>query len=408
VETTDNTTPPTAHSRHYRVPAAGWTYISVVCLLGIGSINSQNNLLFFIFGLALGAILVSGIISGSMMMGVRVQRLPINNARAGETARIKYRVHNTNRFVPIFALTITEATLAPKRSKGVMPHAEPDPPLWGLFASRLPPRVPRPHALLAHLNAGDNAELTTAFTPARRGHIELHRIRVTTIFPLGIVEKTVVFNQPATVTVAPRVHQLRASAVDSALATARPAEHASRKRGTGLEFYGLREYTPGDSPRHISWRASARLGTLLTRETESDADRSILINLELPHHTNALNTAHLAQLDPLIPIQSPEEHAIQLAASLAAAATRQGRRTGLRCEAANLELPPSASPKQLDAILNALANLGQNPNPPSPRDQRAARLAAPLTVTASTNAKKTPNTLNPDDLHRLAQTDRAA
>lgn len=382
--------------RQYRVPAAGWTYIAVVSLVGIGSINSQNNLLFFLFGLALGAILVSGIISGSMMMGVRVERLRVDDARVGEPARIRYRVHNANRFVPIFAVSITEKSLAPKGSgrsaASFLPHDEPPPRLFGLFASRLPPKVPRPHAMLAFLRAGESADVVTTLRPLRRGRVKLSRIRVTTTFPLGIVEKTVVFVQPDSFVVEPRVDALTPADIRAATDDPAPSAHASKRRGLGLEFFALREYVPGDSPRFVSWRASARHGTLLTKETEADADHAMMIDLRLPAGDDALDPDTLTARDPLIAPPAPVEHAIARAASLAAGGTRMGRRVGLRCDAAGVLVPPHGNPRQLAAILNELALLDATNGPPAP-PARAERDAAVLVVDAS---KATPIDADPN------------
>ncbi|MFC4637399.1 transglutaminaseTgpA domain-containing protein [Deinococcus hohokamensis] len=50
----------------------------------------------------------------------------------------------------------------------------------------------------------------------------------------------------------------------------RAGEGEGRARQPGNEdFAGLRPYTPGDSPRQISWRHAARTGQLLTRETDA-------------------------------------------------------------------------------------------------------------------------------------------
>jgi uncharacterized protein (DUF58 family) len=55
---------------------------------------------------------------------------------------------------------------------------------------------------------------------------------------------------------------------------------ASRTRGDGFEvprpgedeFYGLRDHRPGDRLRHISWRATARVGKLVVREMRAQAE----------------------------------------------------------------------------------------------------------------------------------------
>src|SRR6266853_5802205 len=49
---------------------------------------------------------------------------------------------------------------------------------------------------------------------------------------------------------------------------------------TGLEFYGMREYKPGDDLRRIVWRASARMGKLMVREAEQGITDHITIILD--------------------------------------------------------------------------------------------------------------------------------
>jgi uncharacterized protein (DUF58 family) len=46
---------------------------------------------------------------------------------------------------------------------------------------------------------------------------------------------------------------------------------ATRRRGRGHDLYDLRPYRPGDDPRLIHWRVSARTQTLTVRELEDDS-----------------------------------------------------------------------------------------------------------------------------------------
>lgn len=49
-----------------------------------------------------------------------------------------------------------------------------------------------------------------------------------------------------------------------------PGVHRHRRPGTGSELLELRDYRPGDPPRRIAWKVSARRDTLITREYESE------------------------------------------------------------------------------------------------------------------------------------------
>lgn len=75
---------------------------------------------------------------------------------------------------------------------------------------------------------------------------------------------------------------------------------ASRIRGRGLAFEELRAYRPGDDPRSIDWRASARTGRMQTRVFTEERDRPTLLVVNLTSATffgtrHATKTAVIAQ-----------------------------------------------------------------------------------------------------------------
>ena len=60
------------------------------------------------------------------------------------------------------------------------------------------------------------------------------------------------------------------------------------------DFYGLREYQPGDAIRHIAWRAYARSETLMTKQFAAYADRRVW--LEWDHFEGLDREARLSRL----------------------------------------------------------------------------------------------------------------
>ena len=49
-----------------------------------------------------------------------------------------------------------------------------------------------------------------------------------------------------------------------------PGQHRLRRAGGGSELLDLREYRPGDPPKTVAWKASARRDMLITKEFEND------------------------------------------------------------------------------------------------------------------------------------------
>ena len=51
----------------------------------------------------------------------------------------------------------------------------------------------------------------------------------------------------------------------------------SLAKGRGQDLYALRGYLPTDSARHVHWKASARLGSLMVREFAREDDCQVLL-----------------------------------------------------------------------------------------------------------------------------------
>lgn len=89
--------------------------------------------------------------------------------------------------------------------------------------------------------------------------------------------------------------------------------------GSGIDFFGLREYQPGDAPRHINWRVSARhRNALYANEYEQERVADVGIILDGRERVNIGNGIH-----------SLFEHTVIAAAALADAFISSGNRVGL-------------------------------------------------------------------------------
>ncbi len=121
----------------------------------------------------------------------------------------------------------------------------------------------------------------------------------------------------------------------------------ARAGGTGTEFFGVREYQPGDSPHSINWRASARYtDTLYANEYQQERVADVGIVLDGRLRTNEFGRGH-----------SLFEYSVQAAASIADALLSQGNRVGLLLYASYLGWTfPGYGKIQRERILHALAN----------------------------------------------------
>lgn len=109
---------------------------------------------------------------------------------------------------------------------------------------------------------------------------------------------------------------------------------------------GVRDYRPGDSPRQIHWKASARRGTIQTKVLERTVRRDLAIYLDV----GGFDHSWLVYREALF------ERAVTAAASLANATVERGGSVALACGGADpLFLPGNSGLDQLREILEALA-----------------------------------------------------
>lgn len=120
----------------------------------------------------------------------------------------------------------------------------------------------------------------------------------------------------------------------------------ARLSGSGVDFYGVRDYQPGDSPRHINWRAAARRpGLLFTNEFEQEriADVGLIVDARR-------RSVWRAQSEVLF------NKGVQAAAALADAFLNAGNRVSLLVYGHFLEWTlPGYGRVQRERILQALA-----------------------------------------------------
>jgi uncharacterized protein (DUF58 family) len=118
-------------------------------------------------------------------------------------------------------------------------------------------------------------------TPCRtRGRYQLGPIEMTTGDPFGLftVERTIPNGE--SVLVLPRWVQLTrcALALDGAL----PGDLHGRRHGESPPaIAGVRAYTPGDPVARIHWHASARAGTLMTKQFDPETETTLWLALDL-------------------------------------------------------------------------------------------------------------------------------
>lgn len=132
---------------------------------------------------------------------------------------------------------------------------------------------------LAALAPGARTGAAYALPTARRGLLRCGPLSATRTDPLGLCRRRRTLGTSTEVLVAPRTVHLAPPTVGGAGALGQ-ALLAAHYAHSGTEFHSVREYVPGDDPRRVSWKLSARSDTLVVTETTSEGLRRFTVVLD--------------------------------------------------------------------------------------------------------------------------------
>ena len=118
----------------------------------------------------------------------------------------------------------------------------------------------------SHLLPGQQVGLDVHFRALKRGAYRIGPAHVGSTYPLGIVRLSQRIGQPQTLLVTPRIHPMRNLRLHSGMRHQPGGIPLASQQGESLEFVGVRDYRPGDSPRKIHWKLFARRGQPVVRE----------------------------------------------------------------------------------------------------------------------------------------------
>jgi uncharacterized protein (DUF58 family) len=327
--------------RRFPPTREGWWFLIATLLLGLAAINAGLNLLFPVWGMMLSLVLASGVLSELCLRHLTVARRAPQAIHAGVPYLMGISLRNRKRRLPSFSVEVED-----------------------LVAGR--PIDKRCYFL--KLPATRTQETAYRHQLARRGRYRLTGFRLSTKFPFGLIQKSRDVADPLDLLIYPALVK-----VPAALLRGFPAPHGlgrMKSRSRSGDFAGLRDFRPGDDPRDIHWRTTARRGVPLVRESEDDEGLEATILFD-----NARDAALSADAF---------EAAVSLAASLALALIHRGYRIGFGARGAQIASDGGAA--QATRILRFLALVEpasadeplQVPGRPGPRIR--IRAGAPASV----------------------------
>ncbi|HEY2155098.1 MAG TPA: DUF58 domain-containing protein [Isosphaeraceae bacterium] len=244
----------------------GAVYLGVWGLLLMVGLYQQINLILLIAGLAAGPVAASVFVSASMLRRLRIARRVPAYVFSGEPLRLEYTLQNDRRWTAALALHLQDELNPVDRTiagaGGVLPRVF-FPRVAALGRERVRWEGPSP----------------------KRGRYRFRTLDLATRSPFGLFERRVTLPVPDELIVYPTIGHLtrRWHIVEREASEARRGQRHDRATAQ-QEYHGLRDYRPGDSPRWIHWRTSARLGQPMVKEFEQqhEQDLAVLIDPWLP------------------------------------------------------------------------------------------------------------------------------
>jgi uncharacterized protein (DUF58 family) len=333
-------------------------YCLIAILIAMVAMNTGVNLLFWIFGVMAAAIVVGGVVSGSMMLNLHVRRLPAGRVVAGEATVLRYAVRNRGRLLPAFGIQLEEAPV-PGASGDGTPGRGPRP---GLFRRRGRRPVARgaardlqvQPAWIMHVGPGETVHGEAILRTAHRGLLELGRLQMSSGFPFGLLRKTIEFDVAQELLVLPRTWPLRAGVLRELAPRGAAGTRMGRRVGPGDDFFGLRDHRPEDGLRNIAWKRTANRDALLVIERTRPDPPRLRVAVNLTAATDALGVGE----DEPVDARGLEERAISLAASLIVAADHLGYEVGLSILGLDRPgIPVRRTARHRDRLLAELARI---------------------------------------------------
>lgn len=178
----------------------------------------------------------------------------------------------------------------------------------------------------------------------RRGVYQVGPLVAIASDPLGLAHRETLVAEPFELLVHPRVELVSDRPLTRQFEDPPIRPPVSKPWPSGLEFYGMREYVPGDDLRRIVWRASARTGRTMVREAEQGITDRITIMLDTNRGGHSRDGEG---------VSDSFETAVRAAASLGVRHLREGYEVTIECNGGPLTRPlrgPGAQLSMLDGL----------------------------------------------------------
>ena len=225
----------------------GKRFLLATLLIAVAAFNTGNNLIFLILAMMLSMILLSVVILRYNLKGLTLAFSAVHPVFVKNRAVFKVSLSNKKKLMPSYSIHVT----IPKGITGqcAMPYV---PPM-----------------------SNTSVEMDSIFT--KRGIYRYGDFTLESNFPFTLFKKTVKAYIGGEVIVYPEIKE-----IDELIPELTKTDYTAHttRHAPGDEFLTIREFRYGDSMRRIQWKASAKTGKLMVKDTGTDEPRLLTIILD--------------------------------------------------------------------------------------------------------------------------------
>lgn len=220
----------------------------------LAAVNYSNNLVYAILYLVGSLSFISIFHAWRNLLSLQVEYIRINPAFSGETVRVEIHLRNPTRY-PIYGLFFARLNEEMGLSRRAIPL-----PLSGGRGLRI--------------DAGDSHSAEVVFPSGRRGMYRFEALQIRSSYPFGL------FWASFRVPVETEYYIYPQARGSSAWPELRPGGDDGRPVSLhpGDDFSGVRAYMPGESLRHVDWKAYARGRPLSVKQFTGGEGRELWLD----------------------------------------------------------------------------------------------------------------------------------
>ena len=277
----------------------GVLYLVVLLVMLLGALNYTNNMGLLLTFLLVGISLISLFATHRTLAGIKATKIRTTTTFSGDPMTVTLEVKSKAVPVPKFQFTVNDTT-----GQGA-------------------------------LDAGETGAFSLSLPTDARGHVPLDRVRIETVYPLGLFRSWRTFwfdGARGVVYPMPHAGPIPFDSTDGAGETGTSAAKPGAE-----DFNGHRHYQPGDPPRHIDWRVYSRGQGLFTKTFAAPTAMERYLNWDrLP--------------------EGDAEHRLSVMCHAILKAHREQWQFGVLLPWAKVS--PAAGPRHVHGCLSHLANMG--------------------------------------------------